>query len=178
MSSIRRPLTPHAGEEFDLYYVRTGRPGDRPLLIIPGGPGMASIGGYRGLRRRAADAGLDVIMVEHRGVGMSRHDDAGADLPDDALTIEQVVDDVAAVLDDAEVPRRRRLRNLLRQLPGGRDGVRHPGRVGAMILDSRCSTATTSRSCATNCVGCCGTGAIRIPPTWRPRCASWPNRAP
>ena len=31
------------------------RPGDRPLLIIPGGPGMASIGGYQGLRRRAAE---------------------------------------------------------------------------------------------------------------------------
>ena len=34
---------------------------------------------------------------------MSRHDDAGADLPDAALTIEQVVDDVVAVLDDAAV---------------------------------------------------------------------------
>ena len=42
-------------------------------------------------------------MVEHRGVGMSRHDDAGADLPPEALTVDQVVDDIAAVLDDAHV---------------------------------------------------------------------------
>ncbi len=136
VSSIRRPVTPHAGEEFDLYYVRTGRPGDRPLLIIPGGPGMASIGGYQGLRRRAADAGLDVIMVEHRGVGMSRHDDAGADLPDDALTIEQVVDDVAAVLDDAEVPDAVVYGTSYGSYLAAGMGVRHPGRVGAMILDS------------------------------------------
>jgi proline iminopeptidase len=44
-------------------------------------------------------------MVEHRGVGMSRHDNAGADLTPEALTIEQVVDDIAAVLDDADVQR-------------------------------------------------------------------------
>ena len=43
-----------------------------------------------------AAEGLDVIMIEHRGVGMSRHDDSGADLAPAALTIEQVVDDVAA----------------------------------------------------------------------------------
>jgi hypothetical protein len=41
--------------------------------------------------------------MEHRGVGMSRHDDSGNDLPPEALTIDQVVDDVAAVLDDAQV---------------------------------------------------------------------------
>ena len=52
-----------------------------PLVMIPGGPGAASIALYRGFRRRAAAEGLDVIMVEHRGVGMSRHDDSGADLP-------------------------------------------------------------------------------------------------
>ena len=66
---------------------------------------MASIGSYQGLRRRAAAAGLDVIMVEHRGVGLSRCDESGADLPPDALTIEQVVDDMTAVLDDAQVDR-------------------------------------------------------------------------
>lgn len=64
---------------------------------------MASMLVYKGLRRRAAAAGLDVIMIEHRGVGMSRHDDSGADLPPEAFTIDQVVDDIAAVLDDAHV---------------------------------------------------------------------------
>lgn len=136
VSSVRRPVTPASDDEFDLYYVRTGPPGDRPLVIIPGGPGMASIAHYQGMRRRAADAGLDVIMVEHRGVGMSRHDDAGADLPDDALTIEQVVDDVAAVLDDAGVPDAVVYGTSYGSYLAAGMGVRHPGRVGAMILDS------------------------------------------
>ena len=34
---------------------------------------------------------------------MSRHADAGTDLPPEAITIDQVVDDVAAVLGDAGV---------------------------------------------------------------------------
>ena len=101
--SVRRPVTTASGDHFDLFYVRTGPPSGHPLVIIPGGPGAASIGHYRGLRRRATAAGLDVIMVEHRGIGMSRHDDSGADLPVAALTVTQVVDDVAAVLDDATV---------------------------------------------------------------------------
>ena len=99
---VRRPIGPEGGE-FDLYYVRAGRKSAHPVVIIPGGPGAASVALYRGLRRRAAADGLDVIMVEHRGVGMSRHDDAGADLPAVALTIERAVDDIAAVLDDAQV---------------------------------------------------------------------------
>jgi pimeloyl-ACP methyl ester carboxylesterase len=101
--SVRRPVTGTSGDQFDLYYVRSGPITSHPLVIIPGGPGVASIGHYRGMRRRAAEAGLDVIMVEHRGIGMSRHDDSGADLPAAALTVEQVVDDVAAVLDDVGI---------------------------------------------------------------------------
>src|SRR6201996_4572926 len=100
---VRRPISPGSAEEFDLYYVRTGRKSRHPLVIIPGGPGVASVQMYRGLRRRAAAAGLDVIMIEHRGVGMSRHDDSGADLPPHAFTVNQVVDDVAAGLDEAPV---------------------------------------------------------------------------
>jgi proline iminopeptidase len=46
--------------------VRTGRKSAHPLVVIPGGPGTASVALYR-LRRRAAGEGLDVIMVEHRG---------------------------------------------------------------------------------------------------------------
>ncbi len=99
MRAVRRPVTPSADDEFELYYVRTGPESRHPLVIVPGGPGMASIGSYQGLRRRAASAGLDVIMVEHRGVGLSRRDDSGADLPPEALTIQQAVDDIAAVLD-------------------------------------------------------------------------------
>lgn len=133
---VRRPVIPGGAAEFDLYYVRTGRKSKHPLVIIPGGPGAASIALYRGLRRRAAVEGLDVIMVEHRGVGMSRHDDSGADLPSEALTIEQVVDDVAAVLDDAQVASAVIYGTSYGTYIAAGLGVRHPGRVHAMILDS------------------------------------------
>ena len=134
--ALRRPVTPGAGEQFDLHYVRTGPRGGTPLVIIPGGPGMASIAAYQGIRNRAAAGGHDVIMVEHRGVGMSRRDDSGADLPPAALTIEQVVDDVAAVLDDAGVDTAAVYGASYGTYLAAGVGVRHPGRVRAMVLDS------------------------------------------
>jgi pimeloyl-ACP methyl ester carboxylesterase len=91
---------------------------------------------YKGLRRRAAAAGLDVIMVEHRGVGMSRHDDSGADLPPEAFTVDQVVDDVAAVLDDAHADSAVIYGTSYGTYIAAGLGVRHPSRVRAMILDS------------------------------------------
>jgi proline iminopeptidase len=136
VASLRRPVTDPDGEQFDLYYIRTGPPTVRPLVVIPGGPGMASIGHYQGLRRRAAAAGLDVIMVEHRGVGMSRHDDDGQDLSAEALTIEQVVDDIAAVLADAQVDDAVVYGTSYGSYLAAGLGVRHPDRVHAMILDS------------------------------------------
>ncbi len=133
---VRRPVSPDSDEEFDLYYARTGRKSAHPIVIIPGGPGVASVQMYRGLRRRAAAAGLDVIMIEHRGVGMSRHDDSGADLPPEAITVNQVVDDVAAVLDDANVDSAIIYGASYGTYIAAGVGVRHPGRVRAMILDS------------------------------------------
>lgn len=133
---VRRPISPETSEEFDLYYVRTGRKSAHPLVIIPGGPGVASVQMYKGLRRRAAAAGLDVIMIEHRGVGMSRHDDSGADLPPEAITVNQVVDDIAAVLDDAHVESAVIYGASYGTYIASGFGVRHPGRVRAMILDS------------------------------------------
>ncbi|BBX62832.1 alpha/beta hydrolase [Mycobacterium saskatchewanense] len=133
---VRRPISPDGPDEFDLYYVRAGRKSAHPLVIIPGGPGVASVQMYRGLRRRAATAGLDVIMIEHRGVGMSRHDDAGVDLPPEAITVNQVVDDVAAVLDDAHVDSAVIYGASYGTYIAAGVGVRHPGRVRAMILDS------------------------------------------
>jgi proline iminopeptidase len=133
---IRRPVRSGSGDEFDLYYVRTGRKSAHPLVVIPGGPGAASVALYRGFRRRAAAEGLDVIMVEHRGVGMSRHDDSGADLPPEALTIDQVVDDVAAVLDDAGVDKAVIYGTSYGTYIASGFGVRHPNRIQAMALDS------------------------------------------
>jgi pimeloyl-ACP methyl ester carboxylesterase len=133
---VRRPVRAGSDEQFDLYYVRTGRKSQHPLVVIPGGPGAASVALYRGFRRRAAADGLDVIMVEHRGVGLSRHDDTGSDLPPDALTIEQVVDDIAAVLDDAGVAKAVLYGTSYGTYLAAGVGVRHPDRVHAMILDS------------------------------------------
>ncbi len=133
---VRRPVSPGSSEQFDLYYVRSGRKTAQPLVIIPGGPGVASVQMYKGMRRRAAAAGLDVIMIEHRGVGLSRHDDSGADLPPRALTVNQVVDDVAAVLDDARVDSAVIYGTSYGTYIAAGVGVRHPGRVHAMVLDS------------------------------------------
>ncbi|MCV7030604.1 alpha/beta hydrolase [Mycobacterium sherrisii] len=133
---VRRPIFPGSPDEFDLYYVRTGRKSAHPLVIVPGGPGVASLQVYKGLRRRAANAGLDVIMIEHRGIGMSRQDDSGADLPPEAITVDQVVDDIAAVLDDARVDSTVTYGTSYGSYIAAGLGVRHPGRVHAMILDS------------------------------------------
>lgn len=133
--AVRRPISPHSADEFDLYYVRTGRKSRHPL-VIPGGPGVASVQMYKGLRRRAAAAGLDVIMIEHRGVGMSRHDDSGADLPPQSMTVNQVVDDVAAVLDDAHADSADIYGASYGTYIAAGVGVRHPERVHAMVLDS------------------------------------------
>ena len=134
--SVRRPTSPHSAKEFDLYYVRAGRKSTHPLVIIPGGPGVASVQMYKGLRRRAAAAGLDVIMIEHRGVGMSRHDDSGADLPPQSMTVNQVVDDVAAVLDDAQADSAVIYGASYGTYIAAGVGVRHPHRVRGMVLDS------------------------------------------
>lgn len=133
---VRRPVREDGDESFDVYYVRTGRKSAHPLVVIPGGPGEASIALYRAFRRRAAVAGLDVIMVEHRGVGLSRHDDAGADLPPEALTVDAAVDDIAAVLDDAQVDKAIIYGTSYGSYLAAGMGVRHPGRVHAMVLDS------------------------------------------
>jgi pimeloyl-ACP methyl ester carboxylesterase len=137
--AVRRPVRSGqdgADDEFDLYYVRAGRKSAHPLVVIPGGPGAASVALYRGFRRRAAAEGLDVIMAEHRGVGLSRHDDRGADLPPEALTIGQVVDDVAAVLDDAGVDKAVVYGTSYGTYLAAGFGVRYPQRVHAMVLDS------------------------------------------
>ncbi len=133
---VRRPVKPDGDGDFDLFYVRTGKKSTNPLVVIPGGPGAASIALYRGLRRHAAARGLDVIMVDHRGVGMSRHDDQGADLPPEALTIDQAVNDIAAVLDDAQVEKAVIYGTSYGTYVAAGVGVRHPDRVHAMVLDS------------------------------------------
>ena len=136
VAAVRRPVTPRGVAEFDLYYVRTGPPSVHPVLVIPGGPGLASVQPYRAFREHAAARGLDVIMVEHRGVGLSRHTDDGADLPEAAITVDQVVADLAAVLDAAGVDRATVYGTSYGGYLAAGLGVRQPRRVRSMVLDS------------------------------------------
>lgn len=133
---VRRPVLPDGAAELDLVYVRTGPRGGTPVLVLPGGPGMASVLPYRALRRLAAARGLDVIMVEHRGVGLSRRDSSGRELPVEAVTVEQVVADLAAVLDDAGVERAVVYGTSYGTYLAQGFGLRHPERVAGMVLDS------------------------------------------
>lgn len=131
-------MEPHGGE-FDLTYIREGTPGGTPLLILPGGPGLASVLPYRGVRRAAVQRGFEVVMVEHRGVGLSRTDRAGADLPMDAMTVAAVLGDLVAVLDDCGWERAVVYGSSYGGYLAQALGARHPERVSAMVLDSATS---------------------------------------
>jgi proline iminopeptidase len=133
---VRRPLHGPGGPTFPLTYVRTGGGRGTPVLVVPGGPGLASVLPFRGLRRRAAARGLDVLMVEHRGVGLSRRTDDGGDLPVDAVTIGHAVDDMAAVLDHAGVERAVLYGSSYGTYLAQGFGARYPERVAGMVLDS------------------------------------------
>src|SRR5690606_28813250 len=102
---LRRPATEDT-PAFDLTYTRTGPIGQRPpVVVIPGGPGLGSVLPYRTLRSIASRRGLDLIMVEHRGIGLSRKDVTGRDLPQSSMRITDVLADIAAVLDHEDVSR-------------------------------------------------------------------------
>lgn len=101
--TVRRPLS--RARTLGLRYVRTGPVTDEPVLVVPGGPGLASVLPYAGLRAMAARLGIDVLMVEHRGLGLSRRDAAGHDLEPEDLTVDAVVEDLLAVLDAVGAPR-------------------------------------------------------------------------
>nr|WP_237464685.1 alpha/beta fold hydrolase [Leucobacter luti] len=139
--TLRRPATAHT-PEFDLAYVRTGPEGRRPpALVIPGGPGLGSVLPYRFLRRIAARRGLDLIMVEHRGVGLSRTDLTGHDLPAAAMRIDEVVADLGAVLDHEGVERVHVVGSSYGSYLASCFGAAQPQRVAGMILDSALQSA-------------------------------------
>ncbi|MEX5236186.1 alpha/beta hydrolase [Kocuria arenosa] len=138
---VRRPATT-TSPEFDLAYLRPRpRTGAVPVVVIPGGPGLASALVYERFRRRAVTEGLDVIMIEHRGVGLSRHDCAGQDLPPAAITANAAVDDIAAVLDAEGADTALIVGSSYGTYLAQGFGARHPARVAGMVLDSTVLTA-------------------------------------
>ena len=138
---VRRPATT-TSPDFALVYLRPHpRPGSVPVVVIPGGPGLASALVYEPFRRRAGAAGLDVIMIEHRGVGLSRHDSAGDELPPVAVTATAAVDDIAAVLEAEGIDTAVIVGSSYGTYLAQGFGLRHPERVAGMVLDSTVLTA-------------------------------------
>ncbi|MBT0773358.1 alpha/beta fold hydrolase [Kineosporia sp. J2-2] len=133
---VRRPVVPDRSGTFPLSAVRTGPPGRLPVLIVPGGPGLGSVVPYANLRSTATRLGLHVIMAEHRGVGLSRGDGRGGDLPVEAVTVQAAADDLAAVLDRAGQSRAVVYGNSYGSYLAQVFAARHPDRVAAMVLDS------------------------------------------
>ncbi len=134
LRSVRRPETTNS-PAFDLSYIRNGE-SEKTWVVFPGGPGLASVLPYRRFRRRAAKRGLDVLMVEHRGVGLSRKALEGEDLPPSAITLEQAADDVVAVLQAEGLNQVYVYGSSYGSYLAQLFATRHPGRVAGMVLDS------------------------------------------
>ena len=172
--SAGRSAGPSGGEEFDLFYARTGRKSEHPLVIIPGGPGAASVALYRGL---AAPRGRRWPRRHHgrtprRGYVAARRRRCRS----------------AAGGADHRRGRRRHRRGARRRPRGVRRWstarrtapIWPPGSACAIPAACtrwswirRCSPPTTSMRCARPPGGCCGTATTPTPPSWRPRCAAW-----
>ena len=134
---VRRPA---GSSQVDIAYLRTHPGSSIPVVVIPGGPGLASALPYRALRRDRTARDLDLVMMEHRGVGLSRFDTTGRPLDRSAVTITAAVDDLAAVLDDAGIERAVIYGSSYGTYLAQVFGVRHPGRVAGMVLDSSIHT--------------------------------------
>jgi pimeloyl-ACP methyl ester carboxylesterase len=137
--TLEVPIFPDrdGGPNFPLAYTDSGaRDGVPTLVVIPGGPGFASVLPYAFYRPRIARAGFRVVMVEHRGVGLSRHDADGEDLPVGAMRAGYAARDVLAVLSHLGVEKAwlhgTSYGGYLAQLIG----VLAPERVAGMFLDT------------------------------------------
>ena len=146
VSTVARPLA--NGTTLPLAYVRSGPPAATPILVLPGGPGLASVLPYRMFRAAAAKRGLDVVMVEHRGVGMSRKSDSGVDLEPSEITVGAVLADLVAVLDAEGVERVIVYGSSYGSYLAGAFGTRYPERVTGMILDSAMLDAASQQASA------------------------------
>ena len=137
--TVRVPMFPDrtGGPSFSLSYADADAGGAGPVLVVlPGGPGLASVVPYLRARRRLTAAGFRVLMPEHRGVGLSRLDDDGRPLPVEAMRSRYAVADVLRVLDAAGVS----TALLLGTSYGGylalRAALSAPERWQGLILDS------------------------------------------
>lgn len=117
------------------------RAGELPVLVIPDGPALASVLPYDVPRRALAAQGVDVLMMEHRGVGLSRLDAEGRDLPASAVTVRAVIGDLLAVLDRARIERAAVYGVGYGAYLALALAALHPERVGSLVLDSPLTSA-------------------------------------
>lgn len=75
-------------------------------------------------------------MVEHRGVGLSRHDLDGTDLPPEAMRIRSVVEDLAAVLAAEGIEKAVIVGSSYGTYVAQAFAATYPERVGGLVLDS------------------------------------------
>jgi pimeloyl-ACP methyl ester carboxylesterase len=130
------PDRPH-GPWFSLAYADADTGGAGPtLVVLPGGPGLASVVPYLRVRRRLTAAGFRVLMPEHRGVGLSRLDDAGRPLPVEAMRSRYAVADVLRVLDAAGVSTALLLGTSYGAYLALRVAVSAPDRWQGLLIDS------------------------------------------
>ena len=149
-----------------------------PVLLIPDGPARASVLPYDALRRSMAGRGLDVLMMEHRGVGLSRLDAEGEDLPLSAMSLREVIGDLVAVLDHARVERAAVVGSGYGAYLAQALAVLHPERVHSLVLDSPLTSARTRRPPGRRCGVCTGRVRTRPPPPPPGPCADWHGKAP
>lgn len=116
-----------------------------PLLLIPDGPGIASVLQYDALRGALSRRGVDVLMMEHRGVGLSRLDSAGRDLPQDAMRLREVLADLVAVLDHARADQVAVYGCGYGAYLAQALAIEQPSRVHSLVLDSPWISADDDR---------------------------------
>lgn len=138
--TVYRPVRRGGSELFPLRYVRHSPrraiPGNPPVLYLQDGPGLAAVLPFYTLRRSLAHADLDVIMVEPRGVGLSRLTDTGRDLPREAMHLDLILADILAVLDRAMVEKAVVMGTGYGGYLAQALAALHPERVHSLVLDT------------------------------------------
>jgi proline iminopeptidase len=137
--TVRVPVFPDRadGPRFSLAYADADAGGAGPVLVVlPGGPGLASVLPYARVRRRLTAAGFRVLMPEHRGVGLSRLGDDGNPLPVEAMRSAHAVEDALRVLDAAGVGKAMLLGTSYGGYLALRAARRAPERWEGLIVDS------------------------------------------
>src|SRR5699024_2004956 len=81
------------------------------------------------------------LMMEHRGVGLSRLDSTGRDLPAHAMSLREVIGDLVAVLDHARVEQVAVVGSGYGAYLAQVLAILHPERVHSLVLDSPLTSA-------------------------------------